>query len=272
MTDDSTIDPFFGEALLLGHGRVDGDPLSDLLDALGGSPLPSETAGAASTIGGMVANVSAAVAARAPSSRRRLTTRVGALAVAGSMFLTSVAAAAVGVPVPIVSEVVPEVADLIPDGSGGSDLGPAVGDDSDTDAPVEVEQPGVSPPLDEPSQAPAGEGDDGPGKGDRARSDCREPGSEPTGDPACDGAEDRGDRSNDATPDDETEADTDGEDPGSNGNGNGPPEDPGSNGNGNGPGENNADGNGNGNGNGPGENNAGGNGNGKGNGNGGAGS
>ena len=88
MTDDTTIDPFTGEALLLGHGRVDGDPLSDLLDALGSAPLPSETAGGVSTIGGMVANVSVAVAARAPSSRRRLTTRVGALAVAGSMFLT----------------------------------------------------------------------------------------------------------------------------------------------------------------------------------------
>lgn len=259
--DDTPLDLFSSDALLDGSASVSGDPLSDMFVTLSGGGLPAELEGESAAIQSMAAAITTSAAAKAPRSRRRLTTRASALAAAGSLVFSGVAAAAAGVPVPVVSEVVDELfrPDATPtlvdtDEIDGTDQQPL--DVGDSDAPVSDDEGSsldpdgdagkAAPQRDSDDQTPSGEGpadgtkgDDSPvgepGNSGRAHSECGKPFAEPNGDPECLDADNHGGHVSEG-----------------NGNGNGENGNANGNGNGNSNGENgnansNAGNNGNGN-------------------------
>jgi hypothetical protein len=183
---DHPLDPFSADASLDGSARESGDPLSDILTTLSGVGLPSELEGESADLQSMTAAITASPAAKTPRSRRRLTTRTSALAAAGSLLFSGVAAAAAGVPVPIVSEVVDEIFapietptlvdlgddDVDVESGDGQDPKLAVNErDSDDNAEVEEGSPDGSVKQDEPA------GDDaqsGPQKDSQDQTDTDE--------------------------------------------------------------------------------------------------
>lgn len=98
------LDPFTVDRIL--DGEATDTMLSPVLDALSTPALASEVQGVASAVACIAAAIPAPATADVPTRGiRRLTTRTGALAAAGALAFTGVAAAATGVPVPVVQEI-----------------------------------------------------------------------------------------------------------------------------------------------------------------------
>jgi len=136
MTGQPDFDPFTIDRLLDGATAGPAD-VQAVVDALSVDVQPSELAGEQMAVDGMAATIAAPVAGSI-GTRRRMGARTGALAAVGALAFTGVAAAATGVPVPVVEDVFgaeepvlvelddAEIEDL---GLGADDEKTATGDD-----------------------------------------------------------------------------------------------------------------------------------------------
>lgn len=200
------LDPFTVDQLLDGAAT---DPLvSPVLDALGTPALASEVEGASSAAACIAAAIPAPAVAGVPTRGiRRLTTRTGALAAAGALAFSGVAAAASGVPVPVVQgifdtadePVLIEVDD--PDTKSLDELEQANlvgddGDDSDVGADDDAEKDKTDQKEETDKADKERKDNHGAAVSEAAKSDCgkkpktadttEEPAVEVPVDPACD--------------------------------------------------------------------------------------
>ena len=169
------LDPFTADGLLDGDARIAGTPLSDMLDNLSAAGPSDELSGELAAVEAMAAVMATSTATVVPRPRRRMTARAVALAATGTLAFSGVAAAA-GLPVPIVSDIVspeaaPSLVDIEPPRDNRGNEQGVVADDTD----AEIEAGGEDLTARDETQSDAG-----PGSSDLAHSDCGKPNVETT--------------------------------------------------------------------------------------------